>query len=331
MSTRPFSWTAALALLAAVSLGGCGAIMSQAQMSRHTGSAAIPSSVLVVAGDTVYELARRYRVSVRALIDYNGLRAPYHLYTGQTIYLPPVGDHVVVAGDTVWGIAHQHGVPMRELIRANGLKPPYVIRVGQRLRLPGLTPAQEAAGVRVAAASPAADGPPRAKPERAADSAPVQKVALTRPAPRPPMAVPPPPPLAGGFAWPASGTIVARFGPAGKGLHNDGINIALPHGAPIHAAGDGVVAYAGNELRGFGNLLLIKHDGGWMTAYAHNSELLVARGAVVRRGQQIARAGATGNVAAPQLHFELRKGSRAVDPLEHLPRMQAGLPQASLR
>ena len=103
-------------------------------------------------------------------------------------------------------------------------------------------------------------------------------------------------------------------GPKKNGLHNDGINIAAPRGAPVLAAENGVVAYAGNELRGFGNLLLIKHADGWMTAYAHTESLLVGPGDRVRRGQIVARVGDSGSVATPQLHFEIRKGTRAVNP-----------------
>ena len=113
--------------------------------------------------------------------------------------------------------------------------------------------------------------------------------------------------------------MVSSFGPKPGGLHNDGINIAVARGVEVRAAGDGVVAYAGNELRGFGYLLLIRHDGGWITAYAHNRALLVRRGQQVRRGQPVARAGSTGSVTTPQLHFEIRKGVRVVNPLRHLP------------
>jgi murein DD-endopeptidase MepM/ murein hydrolase activator NlpD len=118
-----------------------------------------------------------------------------------------------------------------------------------------------------------------------------------------------------GFIWPVKGEVIAEFGSPGKGQHNDGINIAVPRGTPVVAAADGVVAYAGNELRGFGNLLLIKHAEGWMTAYAHNDALLVKRGDVVKRGQRIAKVGDSGGVSPPQLHFELRQGTRAVDPM----------------
>ncbi|MDP6109550.1 MAG: M23 family metallopeptidase [Rhodospirillales bacterium] len=97
-------------------------------------------------------------------------------------------------------------------------------------------------------------------------------------------------------------------------------NTAAPRGAPVVAAEKGVVAYAGNELRGFGNLLLLKHSGGWITAYAHNETLLVKRGDKIRKGQTIAKVGSSGSVQKPQLHFELRKGKKAINPIKHLPR-----------
>jgi len=131
-------------------------------------------------------------------------------------------------------------------------------------------------------------------------------------------------PMAPLFNWPVSGQIISTFGPAAGGTHNDGINIAAPEGTTVVAAEGGTIAYAGNELRGFGNLLLIKHDGGWVTAYAHNQVLLVKKGERVRRGQAIARIGSTGGVGSPQLHFELRSGTKAVDPLDHLPQLTAG-------
>jgi murein DD-endopeptidase MepM/ murein hydrolase activator NlpD len=118
--------------------------------------------------------------------------------------------------------------------------------------------------------------------------------------------------------WPVNGHVISHFGPKAGGLHNDGINIAAARGTRVRAAENGVVAYAGNELRGFGNLLLIRHGDGWVSAYAHNDRLLVGRGDSVRRGQAIALVGMTGNVATPQLHFELRRGANPVDPLDYL-------------
>lgn len=114
------------------------------------------------------------------------------------------------------------------------------------------------------------------------------------------------------FRWPARGRIIRGF--AG----NDGINIALPEGTPVKAVEAGVVAYAGNELKGYGDLILIRHPNGFVSAYANNSEIDVKRGETVKRGQIIAKSGQTGNVATPQLHFELRKGSTPVDPIQYL-------------
>jgi murein DD-endopeptidase MepM/ murein hydrolase activator NlpD len=120
------------------------------------------------------------------------------------------------------------------------------------------------------------------------------------------------------------GTIMSAFGAKPGGLQNDGINIAAPRGTPVRAAEHGVVVYAGNELKGFGNLLLVRHADGWMSAYAHLDEAAVARGAQVQRGQVIGQVGQTGGVASPQLHFELRRGGRAVDPQSVLSATQAG-------
>jgi len=113
--------------------------------------------------------------------------------------------------------------------------------------------------------------------------------------------------------------VITGFGPKGNGQQNDGINVAVPEGTPIKAAEEGVVAYAGNELKGYGNLVLVRHSNGFVSAYAHASELMVKKGDTVRRGQVIARSGATGTVPAPQLHFEIRKGSVPVDPMQFLP------------
>jgi len=160
-----------------------------------------------------------------------------------------------------------------------------------------------------ATAAPAPEGAEPATPLPEAPAigpAPQQQAVLAPPAP--------PPRAARTFLWPVRGRVLATYGERGGGLHNDGINIAASKGTPVHAAENGVVAYAGNEIRGFGNLLLIKHADGFMTAYAHNDALLVQRGDVVRRGQVVARVGQTGNVAQPQLHFEVRKGTQAIDP-----------------
>jgi murein DD-endopeptidase MepM/ murein hydrolase activator NlpD len=122
----------------------------------------------------------------------------------------------------------------------------------------------------------------------------------------------------GRFLWPAHGKVISDFGPASNGQRNDGINIALPLGTPIKAAAGGTVSYSGNGLKDYGNLLLIQHRDGYVTAYAHAEKLLVQKGDVVKAGQVIAYAGRTGDVSTPQLHFEIRRGTTPVDPDDYL-------------
>lgn len=121
--------------------------------------------------------------------------------------------------------------------------------------------------------------------------------------------------------WPVMGKVVGDFGPRPDGTHNDGVNLAAPMGTDVHAAEGGVVAYAGDELKGYGNLVLVRHDNGWVTAYAHAEEILVKRGDRIRRGQVIAKVGRTGQVDQPQLHFELRQGQKPVDPTPFMERL----------
>ncbi len=242
-------------------------------------------SVIVRPGDTVYGIARRTGVSLERLVRLNGLKPPYLLHPGDRLKLPARQRHRVRRGETLYRIADRYDVPVRELAAVNGLKPPYVIRPGQELVIP--TGRGEAMAVAGAGHLPS------------------------------------PPPSSGGFGWPVIGRIIATFGPKPGGLRNDGINIAAPRGAPVRATDSGVVAYAGDGIRAFGKLILIRHGNGWVSAYAHNDEMLVRRGDIVRRGQIIARVGQTGLVDSPQLHFELRRGKRPVDPLRHLPPLTA--------
>ena len=264
-----------------------------------------PRMVVVRQGESLYSIARRHNVPLRELIEINRIRAPFAIAPGRRLVLPTPRRHVVRAGDTVYSVSRRYGVDMTALVRINDIPPPYRITVGQALRLPGT-------GTVRRKLRPAAAGKPGPAPGR--EPTPVPGRRLTPPPPRPPAFPVPPPRTAAMFAWPLRGRILIGFGPRGGGLHNDGINIAAPAGTPVRAAESGIVAYAGNELRGFGNLLLIRHAGNWMTAYAHSRVLLVRRGDRVRRGQTIARVGSTGNVSRPQLHFEIRKGDEAVNP-----------------
>lgn len=130
-----------------------------------------------------------------------------------------------------------------------------------------------------------------------------------------------PPPRAGGrFAWPVRGPILSDYGPKPDGLRNDGINIGAAKGTPVKAADNGIVAYAGNQLRAFGNLVLIRHDGGLVTVYGHLDSMSVEQGQRVTKGQAIGTVGQTGNVRSPQLHFGLRKGETPLNPTDQLER-----------
>jgi len=269
------------------------------------------SAVTVGRGDTVYSIARRHKLSPRDIIEANNLRPPYELNVGQRLALPQGRLHTVQSGEYLAVIGKRYGVDAFSIARINGIGSPYTIFPGQQLRIP------RTGGGSVAVAS----APPRATtPEATPRTTPSSKtVTPTRTTSAPAKAdVPQPPKRSGTFSWPLKGKVISAYGPKDKGLHNDGVNIAAPRGSQVKAAENGVVAYAGNEIRGFGNLLLIKHDGGWVTAYAHNDQLLVKRGDSVARGQVISKVGSTGSVSTPQLHFELRKGSNAVDPNKYM-------------
>ena len=252
--------------------------------------------------------------------------------------------HTVKAGETGIAIARAYGVSWSQVVAANHLKPPYTIEIGDKLLLStaaavaAQTPAERAKAFNIdiddliTGAEPAGGDPVRAETAKS-----------TRRLPTPPAArsVPPPahtatatraaaanpaalsiPAIAGpapSFAWPIEGRILSGFGPKPGGRYNDGINLKASAGTPVRAAADGVVAYAGDAVAGFGNLVLIKHADGWVSAYGHNETLLVQRGQSVRRGDIIARSGATGAIDEPQLHFELRRGRVPSDPVKLLP------------
>lgn len=291
-------------------------------------------SYVVQSGDTLSGIAARFRVSQSGLVDLNDLEPPFLLRIGQSLVLP---SSVETPQPTQ---VAQAPLPTGA-INADALPPPTPLPTPSPSTTdtgappPGAKPftPDGSAGTLPASTSPAsASGTATAEPdltaaeeaaERAYELAQQQAAAATPTPPAP--AVPDPVPAAvvgpasaAGFSWPVQGKVVAKFGATADGLRNDGINIAAPAGAPVMAAADGTVAYAGNQLRGFGNLILVRHENGLITAYAHNQSLLVEKGAKVRRGDVIARVGSTGNVDTPQLHFEIRKGEEAVDPMKYL-------------
>lgn len=283
-----------------------------------------PDQVTVHRGDTLYSISRRYNVPLRDVIEANRLSPPYNLYPGQILRLPTARFHIVAKGDTFYNISKRYNVDMNSLSRINNISAPYALRIGQKLVLPGSvvdssvvsTPYSSASAAQkkttttqTAAAAPKSSGFSFWGQSSKKESTP-KKAAYTAPAPVKKRTTK--------FMWPVQGTVISNFGPIGKGRNNDGINIKAPLGTTVKSADAGTIAYAGNELKGFGNLILIKHDDGWITAYAHNDKILVKKGQKVRRGEKIATVGSTGGVNTPQLHFEVRSGKKAVNPRSYL-------------
>ena len=212
--------------------------------------------------------------------------------------------HVVKRGQTLYRIARAYGIEPGELMEANGITDPRTLAVGQELLVPGATePIDVDDPALPRKPAPPADPPPAVAPAPAAAAREAD----------PPAAEPRTPVL----AWPLRGVLYGRFGIRG-GTRHDGIDIAAPEGSPVTAADDGVVAYVG-EQSGYGTVLILRHDRGLVTVYAHNSAVLVREGQRVTRGQPVARVGQTGRTTGPHLHFEVREGTRPRNPLLYLP------------
>jgi murein DD-endopeptidase MepM/ murein hydrolase activator NlpD len=311
------------------------------------------TTIIVGTSDTLDGLARRYNVSPAAILQANGYKGPRTLSPGQQLIIPhPVATaaaapalaapasrpvaavsaaasvHVVNHGDTLLSIARRNHVSVAELARANNIDTSAKLKLGAKLTVPGtktaaVTPA--AAPAAVAAAQPTAIAAPPPTRMAAATTGPQQTARLAQATTTPEdtkVEAPVKAAEATGalptFRWPVRGKVITAYGAKSNGKSNDGINLAVPEGTPVKAAEDGVVAYSGNELKGYGNLVLVRHSNGYVTAYAHASELLVKRGDTIKRGQIIAKSGQSGEVGSPQLHFEIRKGSSPVDPLQFL-------------
>ena len=234
------------------------------------------------------------------------------------------GRHTLQSGESLHAIARRYKVGVEELKRVNGITDSSKIWAGKVLAVPGRPGAAASVAApatpprvvqvtpRVVAAPPPESETPSEAPQKSAATTAGAGGTMTD-------AAPPPVSGAGRFRWPARGRIIVGFGAdQPDGNKSEGINLAVPLGTDIHAAEAGRVHYAGDGLKGYGNLVLIRHANGWVSAYAHADQMLVKAGDEVRRGQVIGKAGKTGPVAQPQLRFELRKGSQPVDPLPHL-------------
>lgn len=277
-----------------------------------------PSSVTVRKGDTLYSISRRYNVPMREMIEVNGLRPPYTLTIGRVLRLPAARYHVVAKGDTLYNISKRYNVDITSLSRSNRIAAPYTLAVGQRLVLPGSV-VETAASPAYKTASHASVATHNGGKSRSSSKKAVSSASTSSSKKYASSYTPPPASRKSKFAWPVRGSVISSFGTIGKGRNNDGINIKAARGTAVKAADGGTVAYAGNELKGFGNLILIKHYDGWITAYAHNEKLLVKKGQKVACGEKIATVGSTGGVSLPQLHFEIRRGKKPVNPQSYLP------------
>jgi murein DD-endopeptidase MepM/ murein hydrolase activator NlpD len=309
------------------------------------------TTIIVGTSDTLEIIAKRYNVSTAEIVRANGYKGPRALSPGQQLIIPPrqataaaapvpavaapatkpvaaaSSVHVVNKGDTLHSIARRNHVPVGELAKANNLDQSAKLSIGMKLTVPGSksAAAEPAPAVAAPAQQLAALTPPAtrsitpAAPQQSArlaqsnvqvEEKPAEPAANAKPS-ETTSALP-------SFRWPVRGKVITSYGAKTNGKANDGINVAVPEGTPVKAAEDGVVAYSGNELKGYGNLILVRHSNGYVTAYAHASELLVRRGDTIKRGQIIAKSGQSGEVGSPQLHFEIRKGSSPVDPLQFL-------------
>ncbi len=290
-----------------------------------------PRQVTVGQGETLFDVAERVRTPVRAIIELNNLQPPYALRPGASLKIPPPLVYVVGSGDTLFGIARRFSIDPRSLANLNDFPMETPIRPGQRIALPSLArdggAAAGASGASPQGTSQLAATAPAARPVVRSTSGAV----VTPMTPAAPVAAPAPLSDAavaaagkGRFTWPLKGELLSKFGPQGPGQRNDGLNIAAQPGTPVKAAAGGEVVFAG-QLPGFGNLVLLKHSGGWVTAYAHLSKLEVKMRDTVAQNQEVGQSGQTGQVDRPQLHFEVRYApnpkdkARPVDPSLLLP------------
>lgn len=286
----------------------------------------------VNSGDTLYSISKRYNLPMRDLAVINRIQPPFRLYEGQRLKLPPPQEYRVRNGDTLYGISRLFGVSSSQVAKLNDIGPPYTVRTGQVLRLPSLAVKQNvvakssigsAESTKVAAVERTVLPPQKSQEAVIKDGVPIpqnkpgryvkpKEVKVTKVTSRTPKRA------SSKFLKPVNGKVISNYGAKKSGLHNDGINIAAPRGTPVKVADNGVVVYAGNALKGSGNLVLVRHDQRWMTAYAHLDSISVRKGQTLTRGSVLGKVGSTGSVSTPQLHFETRRGTSAMNPVKYM-------------
>lgn len=268
-------------------------------------------SIRIKTGDSLYQIARDNKIPVRNIIEANSLKPPYTLYPGDKIYIPNSRNtHIVRKGENLSNIASNYGVSANDIISTNNITNPNVIGTGTILVLP------------YAAERVATDNDPsftksagskiknlfgktlsKVRPEKAESNKVVGGGSLKGKR----------------FIYPVKGKLILAFGAKKKnGAKNDGINIAVRKGTPVKSTAAGKVVYVGNALKGYGNLIIVKHKNNYLSAYAHNDEVYVTKNQSVKQAEVISTTGKTGNISDAQLYFGLRKGKKALNPIKYL-------------
>jgi len=244
---------------------------------------------IVKKGENLYLISKKFSISIDEIIKKNNIKSPFKIFPNQKLILPNKKIYRVEKGDTLYSISRNFNVDKYNLSKLNKLKKNNVIYVGQKLIIPKYSTTK------------------KSKENLASDKILIKKKKRNKEKKDKSL-----------FIWPVRGKIILKYGMIKPGLHNDGINIAANNGEDVVASRKGEVIYAGNEIPGYGNLILIKHDNKWITAYAHLAEIISKKGTKVQRGEKIGVVGSSGNVKSSQLHFEIRKGKKALNPKKYL-------------
>jgi len=269
----------------------------------------VPASgiVEVQKNDNLFGIATRYQVTPQSIIKTNALEAPFILREGQTLKIIPQRMHTVRPGDSVYVISQRYAVSQYQLAQLNNLSPPFELAFGQLLHLPNTLDFSVLDGGLPNGVEGTNVVPPVSTSQKVTNTVESNK-----------RFVAPALSASDGFTWPVKGEIITDFGPSQRGVHNDGVKIAAKEGLIVAAAANGQVAFVGTNIKSFGKLVLLKHDGSIITAYAHLGEITVKEGQIVTAGQAIGTIGKSGRVETPQLHFEIRKSRQPVDPRQHM-------------
>ena len=245
-------------------------------------------------GDNLFSISRRFNISIQELIKVNKIQEPYKIFPNQSIFIPKNKMHVVVKGETLYSISRYYETTVFTLAKYNNIKNVNNIKVGKELIIPKRSEKIKKIETK--------KWDSNFKKQKIENS----KIVVLRDK------------RTSKFIWPVKGKLLSKYGKSKEGFYNDGINIDSKKGTKVMSSQAGKVIYCGNEIPGYGNLILIKHSKNWITAYAHLNEVFTEKGKKVSKGEIIGSVGNTGNVRSPQLHFEIRKGKESVNPLKLL-------------